>query len=79
MGIEADIDELVENLPEPKILDLIRCKKKTNDIILCYLKLLLDKDSDEEVDLNFIEYLFHEGIDVNFKDEKQENALFYVN
>lgn len=38
----------------------------------------LFKNGDEKVDIQFIDYLLRKGIDLNFCDELNENALFKV-
>lgn len=48
------------------------------DSLIYYLELLL-KNEDEKCDFEFIDKLFEEGIDIDYRDEDRENALFKVN
>ena len=45
-----------------------------------YLENLFSKDEEDEIeiDLDFIEKLLHYGVDINFCDSINENALFKV-
>ena len=61
-----------------KAIELISNKKAAN-AILAYLKILMEHDHEgEDINFQFIEEMLSYDVDINYCDDDQENALFYV-
>jgi hypothetical protein len=53
-------------------------EKHAKQNIMMYYMDRVKKDENKVVDLLFVEKLFNEGIDVDYVDDLEENALFKV-
>ncbi len=72
------IDDDFEKEEMTKKRESINClfERRTNDVLISLLKYHLEKD--EKINMMLAGGMIDDGIDVNFKDENGENALFYA-
>ena len=61
-----------------KYLNSLEKQKGGKNSVLMYYMACVKQDENKTIDLVFVEKLINEGVDVNYADDLDENALFKV-